>query len=241
MHLSAEDLVDLAEGVLPESSAPHLASCDACRAQLADLRAMMTTAVEAEVPEPSPLFWDQLSRRVHDAVEEEANARLNGSRSFVASVFDARATRLVGSRATRLVGSRATRLVGSRAAGFFGARATGFGARAFQASVAVAALLIIAAAVPRLLAPRQSAIVTSPAAASQAALDATSGPEVADAGGDDVWLTFVADLAAGVDADAVRDAGLDAMNAEEAVMQLSDGELRELERLLQAQIRNQGN
>jgi hypothetical protein len=180
MHLSADDLVDLADGTRPESSAPHLTSCGACRAQLADLRMMMRAAVAADVPEPSPLFWDQLSRRVHEAVEAE------------------------------------------------------------QASVAAAAMLIIAVVVPRLLAPRPSPM-TPPGAASRAALDATSGPEAADTGRDDVWLTFVADLAAGIDADGARDEGLDAMNAEEAVMRLNDGELRELERLLQAQIRNQGD
>src|SRR5215470_2449246 len=75
MHLAPEDLVDLAEGARPESTAPHLASCEACRAQLAELRAMMAAAVDADVPEPSPLFWDQLTRRVHDAVEADAQPK----------------------------------------------------------------------------------------------------------------------------------------------------------------------
>ena len=84
MHLTPDDLVDLAEGTRPESSAPHLASCATCRAQLNEMRAMMSDAAGVDVPEPSPLFWDHFSQRVHDAVAtEEANARLKPSRSFL--------------------------------------------------------------------------------------------------------------------------------------------------------------
>ncbi len=64
MHLNSGELVDIAEGTRPEASAPHLAACEPCRTQLRDLRAMMSAAGGAEVPEPSPLFWDQLSSRV---------------------------------------------------------------------------------------------------------------------------------------------------------------------------------
>ncbi len=71
MHLNADQLIDLAEGATDESSAPHLSSCAACRQQLADLRAMMMTVAEVEVPEPSPLFWDHLSSRVSEAVAAE--------------------------------------------------------------------------------------------------------------------------------------------------------------------------
>ena len=71
-HLSPDHLIDLAEGTRPESSAPHLESCEACRRQLADMRAMMSAASEVAVPEPSPLFWDHLSERVRQAVALEA-------------------------------------------------------------------------------------------------------------------------------------------------------------------------
>ena len=71
MHLTPEQLIDLAEGVAADSSAPHLATCEACRRQLADLRAMMTAAAGVEAPEPSPLFWDHLSARVREAVSAE--------------------------------------------------------------------------------------------------------------------------------------------------------------------------
>jgi hypothetical protein len=70
-HLTPEQFVDLAEGTGSESSLPHLAACDACRQQLADLRGMMAGAADVDVPEPSPLFWSHLSSRVRDAVAEE--------------------------------------------------------------------------------------------------------------------------------------------------------------------------
>lgn len=77
-HLAPEQFVDIADGVLAESArdvAPHLAACAACRQQLADVRAMMAEAVDVEVPEPSPLFWEQLSSGVRAAVAEEPPPR----------------------------------------------------------------------------------------------------------------------------------------------------------------------
>jgi hypothetical protein len=71
MHLSAEELVDIAEGARPEASAPHLRSCDACRRHVAALRSTMTTVVSVEVPEPSPLYWEHLSACVRDVVAAE--------------------------------------------------------------------------------------------------------------------------------------------------------------------------
>ena len=73
-HLNKEDLIDLADGVRPEGSTPHLAACESCRRQLADLRAVMSAAAAVDVPEPSPLFWEHLSARVHEAVSNEKRA-----------------------------------------------------------------------------------------------------------------------------------------------------------------------
>ncbi len=63
-HLTPEEFVDLAEGARAEASAPHLQACDACRRQLAELRATMSAAADIDAPEPSPLFWDHFSARV---------------------------------------------------------------------------------------------------------------------------------------------------------------------------------
>jgi hypothetical protein len=73
-HLTSEQLIDLAEGVRPTSSTPHLQSCEICRNSLAELRATLSAAASVDVPEPSPFFWDHFSARVHDAVEAERAA-----------------------------------------------------------------------------------------------------------------------------------------------------------------------
>ena len=73
-HLTSEQLIDLAEGIRPASSTPHLQSCETCRNRLAELRATLSVAASVDVPEPSPLFWDHFSARVHDAVEAERAA-----------------------------------------------------------------------------------------------------------------------------------------------------------------------
>ena len=70
-HLRPEDLIDLADGTRADSDVPHLASCDVCRAELADLRATIAMAADVDVPAPSPLFWDHFSARVSQAVEVE--------------------------------------------------------------------------------------------------------------------------------------------------------------------------
>src|SRR5258708_2032891 len=84
MHLEPAALVDIADGILSEAERGrvegHLASCAVCRQQLADLRATAASVAAVDVPEPSPLFWDHLSRRVRDAVSAEAaEARSGGS------------------------------------------------------------------------------------------------------------------------------------------------------------------
>ena len=74
-HLSPDELVDLAEGTSSGSSTRHLESCEACRRQLADMRAMLSAAAEVDVPEPSPLFWDHFSDRLRQAVAAEGAPR----------------------------------------------------------------------------------------------------------------------------------------------------------------------
>jgi len=74
MHLTPEELLDLAEGSRPLSSAPHLTACEVCRQQLDELRGVMA-ALDADVPEPSPLFWEHFSTRVRDAVAAESAPR----------------------------------------------------------------------------------------------------------------------------------------------------------------------
>jgi len=74
-HLTPVELVELVERTTKEAEVPHLAACEACRRQLADLRATMTLAANVEVPEPPPFFWNQFSARVRDAVAGEVPAQ----------------------------------------------------------------------------------------------------------------------------------------------------------------------
>jgi hypothetical protein len=75
MHLSADTLVDLAEGTRSEAAESHLQRCEACRRQIAELRAVMKAAAGVDMPEPSPLFWEHLSERVRRDVAAEAVPR----------------------------------------------------------------------------------------------------------------------------------------------------------------------
>lgn len=70
-HLSPEQLVDVADGTCAESSVPHLAACVVCRRQIDELRATISAARAADVPEPSPLFWEHFSARVRGAIDAD--------------------------------------------------------------------------------------------------------------------------------------------------------------------------
>jgi hypothetical protein len=68
-HLSHDELLAAAEG----EAAPreHLEACASCRAEVEALAAVLREAASAEVPEPSPLFWQHFQARVTAAVNEE--------------------------------------------------------------------------------------------------------------------------------------------------------------------------
>lgn len=201
MHLTPDELVDLAEGTRSESSAPHLDACADCRRQVGEMRAMMSAAAGVDVPEPSPLFWNQLSARVGDRVVAEGNRP--------AAWLDAAAWRRV--------------LMPTWA-------------------VAIASIIVVVALAPRLMAPDPrpaadasgSIVVVSPPAAADAN---TSTDVLGDAASDDASLMLVASLTAAMDLDAAADAGLAPDgSAEHALSHMPAAELRELERLLKAEL-----
>ena len=51
---------------------PHLAVCVRCRTEVEAARAALAETAAVTMPEPSPLFWDSLSRSVADRVASEA-------------------------------------------------------------------------------------------------------------------------------------------------------------------------
>jgi hypothetical protein len=69
-HLSRERLLALVE--TPAAGDAHLDACERCRAEVLSLREILRDVRRIEVPEPSPLFWDHLSGRIHQAVAREA-------------------------------------------------------------------------------------------------------------------------------------------------------------------------
>jgi hypothetical protein len=73
MHLTPDELIDLAEGGQGEGAA-HLRACEMCRAEVAALTAAIASAASIEVPDPSPLFWNHLSERVRDGIAAEDSA-----------------------------------------------------------------------------------------------------------------------------------------------------------------------
>jgi hypothetical protein len=197
MHLTSEELVDIAEGTRSEASAPHLAGCDPCRAQLSDLRAMMSVAAVVDVPEPSPLFWDHLSSRVSTAVAAEAaGAQLAPPRDVFRTLF---------------------------------------GSRPLQVALALAGSLLIVVLINGR--PTAPAVAEAPGFT---VADAVPDP-LGVAADDDDSLTLVASLTDGQDLETVREAGLAPRgSAEHAVTHMSDGELRELRRLLKEELARPG-
>ena len=75
-HLTRDELVDLAEGILPSARRAHVDSCPACREQGEELSALLGDARAVVVAEPSPLFWEHFSGRVRQAIAEEPVAPL---------------------------------------------------------------------------------------------------------------------------------------------------------------------
>lgn len=70
-HLSREQMLAMVEAASWPAD-PHLEVCDACRTEVRAVRRVLDEVRAVDVPEPSPLFWSHLSRRIHDAVVEEA-------------------------------------------------------------------------------------------------------------------------------------------------------------------------
>ena len=73
-HLADVELVDCVERDALPRFRSHLEHCEHCRSRLDTLRTMLEQvegAGSADVPEPSPLFWEHFSRRVHDGIATE--------------------------------------------------------------------------------------------------------------------------------------------------------------------------
>ena len=76
-HFTEMEFIDLLEGRLPAERARHADACGICRTQIEHLRAALANAADADVPEPSPLYWEHFARRVDDGIDA-AGARPAG-------------------------------------------------------------------------------------------------------------------------------------------------------------------
>jgi hypothetical protein len=75
-HLTSLELVEAMDGQFASADRErHLETCDRCRSSLSELRGVMAQVAVADVPEPSPLFWDHFSQRVRAATRDISPAR----------------------------------------------------------------------------------------------------------------------------------------------------------------------
>jgi hypothetical protein len=70
-HLTPEELIDSRERQLAPARQAHADACAACRVKLAELDEVLLDVAAVDVPEPSPLFWDHLSARIRDRIDQE--------------------------------------------------------------------------------------------------------------------------------------------------------------------------
>jgi hypothetical protein len=76
VHLSEESTIDALQGEAPPEVRRHLEACPECSGRLAAAREALALAVDAEVPEPPPLYWEAFRRQVGCRVAEEPRRRL---------------------------------------------------------------------------------------------------------------------------------------------------------------------
>jgi hypothetical protein len=70
-HVSEEELVDLALDAGAGDARRHAEGCATCASRLSELREGLALARQAEIPEPSPLYWEALRRNVSLRIAEE--------------------------------------------------------------------------------------------------------------------------------------------------------------------------
>jgi len=74
VHLSRARLVEVAEGLGSPRAIRHVADCSACREQVEAAQGALGVAHQADVPEPSPLYWDAFRRQVGTRIASEPPA-----------------------------------------------------------------------------------------------------------------------------------------------------------------------
>jgi hypothetical protein len=70
-HLSDESLLSLAQGGGASALRVHVLACGRCAERVEGARAGLALAGRADVPEPSPLYWEAMRRSVERRIAEE--------------------------------------------------------------------------------------------------------------------------------------------------------------------------
>ena len=70
-HLSDESLLRLAQGGDADGERAHVLACARCAGQVEEARAGLDLARRADVPEPSPLYWEAMRLRIERRIAEE--------------------------------------------------------------------------------------------------------------------------------------------------------------------------
>jgi hypothetical protein len=70
-HLSDESLLRLAQGGDADGERAHVLACGRCAEQVEEARAGLDLARRADVPEPSPLYWEAMRLRIERRIAEE--------------------------------------------------------------------------------------------------------------------------------------------------------------------------
>jgi hypothetical protein len=85
-HLTQDEQIAALDGALEPGRMAHAQTCDLCRDAVAELRTVLARVAGADVPEPSPLFWDHFSARVKQATAvDDASRRTWNWRSWLAT------------------------------------------------------------------------------------------------------------------------------------------------------------
>lgn len=76
-HLPPSTLIDVAEDrVVDGRSRAHLSGCESCQIQVHQVRADLLELTGADVPEPSPLYWEAFQRQVAERVQALPDQRV---------------------------------------------------------------------------------------------------------------------------------------------------------------------
>jgi hypothetical protein len=73
-HLSIEALADVLEGRGSAEARGHAVTCDECARRVREAEETLLLAGRAEVPEPSPLYWEAFRQQVGQRIAEESPA-----------------------------------------------------------------------------------------------------------------------------------------------------------------------